>query len=119
MRHAPNRPRHGKPSVGRFGKLTEAKSSLFDLKNRGETKAGESKVGCGCTHLAVTAAGNAVCGALFSGFANDAFGWVAIVIFLKRWVPKRQKTLFDLVLWVAVLPTRCSIKIISSLTLYR
>ena len=55
----------------------------------------------------------------FSGFANNAFGWVAITIFLKRWVPKRQKTLFDRVLWVAVLPTRYSIKIISSLTLYR
>ena len=55
----------------------------------------------------------------FSGFANDAFGWVAIVIFLKRWVPMRQKTLFDRVLWVAVLPTRCSVKFINSLTLYR
>ena len=37
-------------------------------KRRVERQAGESKVGCGCSHLAVTAAGNAVCRAFFGGF---------------------------------------------------
>lgn len=37
-------------------------------QGRVERQAGESKVGCGCTHLAVTAAGNAVCRAFFGGF---------------------------------------------------
>ena len=62
-----------------------------EQNTRVENQAGESRVGCGCTHPAVTAAGIADCRTVLRGvlpFQTDAeplsFGWVAIGEFLER-----------------------------------